>query len=221
MLFEKILYFCRKKAASQQSEQAQLRSVCTFLHLKGVFFLRVQIDCIMAFYFCIQIVTVRPLGRGINKIIRTMEKTNIYTDEERYWMTGGRTGTLPTRIIPSVIYSLAPNEIFVFGSNALGMHHAGAARVAYNEFGAEWGNGEGLQGQSYSIPTMEGEHNTKLAIMRFTQYAREHPELKFLVTPVGCGIAGYTPEEIAPMFKDAAYLENVYLPISFWKVLMK
>lgn len=106
------------------------------------------------------------------------------------------------------------------GSNALGMHHAGAARVAYNEFGAEWGNGEGLQGQSYSIPTMEGEHNTKLAIMRFTQYAREHPELKFLVTPVGCGIAGYTPEEIAPMFKDAAYLENVYLPISFWKVLM-
>ena len=221
MLFEKILYFCRKKAASQQSEQAQLRSVCTFLHLKGVFFLRVQIDCIMAFYFCIQIITVRPLGRGINKIIRTMEKTNIYTDEERYWMTGGRTGTLPTRIIPSVIYSLAPNEIFVFGSNALGMHHAGAARVAYNEFGAEWGNGEGLQGQSYSIPTMEGEHNTKLAIMRFTQYAREHPELKFLVTPVGCGIAGYTPEEIAPMFKDAAYLENVYLPISFWKVLMK
>lgn len=191
------------------------------MHLKGVFFLRVQIDCIMAFYFCIQIVTVRPLGRGINKIIRTMEKTNIYTDEERYWMTGGRTGTLPTRIIPSVIYSLAPNEIFVFGSNALGMHHAGAARVAYNEFGAEWGNGEGLQGQSYSIPTMEGEHNTKLAIMRFTQYAREHPKLKFLVTPVGCGIAGYTPEEIAPMFKDAAYLENVYLPISFWKVLMK
>ena len=221
MFFKKILYFCRKKAASQQSEQALLHSVCTFLHVKGVFFLRVQIDCIMAFYFCIQIVTVRPLGRGINKIIRTMEKTNIYTDEERYWMTGGRTGTLPTRIIPSVIYSLAPNEIFVFGSNALGMHHAGAARVAYNEFGAEWGNGEGLQGQSYSIPTMEGEHNTKLAIMRFTQYAREHPELKFLVTPVGCGIAGYTPEEIAPMFKDAAYLENVYLPISFWKVLMK
>lgn len=191
------------------------------MHLKGVFFLRVQIDCIMAFYFCILIVTVRPLGRGINKIIRTMEKTNIYTDEERYWMTGGRTGTLPTRIIPSVIYSLAPNEIFVFGSNALGMHHAGAARVAYNEFGAEWGNGEGLQGQSYSIPTMEGEHNTKHAIMRFTQYAKEHPELKFLVTPVGCSIAGYTPEEIAPMFKDAAYLENVYLPISFWKVLMK
>ena len=56
-----------------------------------------------------------------------MKRKNIFTDEERYWMTGGNTGTLPTRIIPSVIYSLAPNEIFVFGSNALGMHHAGAA----------------------------------------------------------------------------------------------
>ena len=67
-----------------------------------------------------------------------MKRKNIYTDEERYWMTGGNTGTLPIRIIPSVIYSLAPSEIFVFGSNALGMHHAGAARVAYNQFGAEW-----------------------------------------------------------------------------------
>ena len=85
-----------------------------------------------------------------------MKKENIYTDEELYWMTGGDAGTLPTRIIPSEIYSLAPNEVFVFGSNALGMHHGGAARVAYNEFGAEWGNGEGMQGQSYAIPTMEG-----------------------------------------------------------------
>ena len=149
-----------------------------------------------------------------------MKKENIYTDEELYWMTGGDAGTLPTRIIPSEIYSLALNEVFVFGSNALGMHHGGAARIAYNEFGAEWGNGEGLQGQSYAIPTMEGEHSTMLAVNRFTDYAKEHPELKFLVTPIGCGIAGYSPEEIAPMFKEAAALENVYLPISFWKVLM-
>lgn len=104
-----------------------------------------------------------------------MERKNIYTDEERFWMTGGNTGTLPTRIIPSVIYSLAQNEIFVFGSNAMGMHHLGAVRVAYNEFGAEWGNGEGLQGKSYSIPTMEGVVSTRLAVKRFTQYAREHP----------------------------------------------
>lgn len=63
-----------------------------------------------------------------------MKNENIYTDEELYWMTGGDAGTLPTRIIPSEIYSLAPNEVFVFGSNALGMHHGGAARIAYNEF---------------------------------------------------------------------------------------
>ena len=74
-----------------------------------------------------------------------MEKTNIYTDEEKYWLTGGSTGTLPTRVTPSQIYTLDANEIFVFGSNIHGMHMGGAARVAYNEFGAEWGNGEGLQ----------------------------------------------------------------------------
>ena len=77
-----------------------------------------------------------------------MKKENIYTDEERYWMTGGNDGSLPTRIIPSEIYSLAPNEVFFFGSNALGLHLHGAARIAYNEFGAEWGNGEGMQGHS-------------------------------------------------------------------------
>ena len=57
-------------------------------------------------------------------------------------------------------------------------------------------------------------------ILEIYQYAMEHPELKLLVTPEGCGPAGYTPEEMAPMFKDAAFLENVYLPISFWKVQM-
>lgn len=149
---KKYCIFVEKRLHLSNRSKLHCVRFALFLHVKGVFFLRVQIDCIMAFYFCIQIVTVRPLGRGINKIIRTMEKTNIYTDEERYWMTGGRTGTLPTRIIPSVIYSLAPNEIFVFGSNALGMHHAGAARVAYNEFGAEWGNGEGCKGSRTRFP---------------------------------------------------------------------
>lgn len=149
-----------------------------------------------------------------------MEKTNIYTDEERYWLTGGSTGTLPTRVTPSQIYTLEANEIFVFGSNIHGMHMGGAARVAYNEFGAEWGNGEGLQGKAYALPTMEGFDSTKRAVEHFTICAKEHPELKFLVTLVGCGIAGYTPDEIAPMFIQAAHLENVYLPISFWKVIM-
>ena len=135
-------------------------------------------------------------------------------------MTGGNTGTLPDRITPSMINVLEPNEIFVFGSNIQGMHMGGAARVAYNEFGAEWGNGEGLQGHSYALPTMEGDDCTKKAVVHFFECAKGHPELKFFVTPVGCGIAGYVPEDIAPMFKDAAELENVYLPVSFWKVLM-
>ena len=149
-----------------------------------------------------------------------MIKQNIYTEEEKYWMTGGNTGTLPNRVTPSQIYSLAPNEIFVFGSNAHGMHMGGAARVAYNEFGAEWGNGEGLQGHSYALPTMEGDDCTKKAVVHFFECAKGHPELKFFVTLVGCGIAGYTPEEIAPLFKDASKLENVYLPVSFWKILI-
>ena len=121
---------------------------------------------------------------------------------------------------PSQIYTLNANEIFVFGSNIHGMHMGGAARVAYNEFGAEWGNGEGLQGKAYALPTMEGIDSTKRAVEHFTKCAKEHPELNFLVTLVGCGIAGYTPDEIAPLFIQAAHLENVYLPISFWKVLM-
>lgn len=145
---------------------------------------------------------------------------NRYTDEEMYWMKGGNTGTLPTRITPSLINELEPGEIFVFGSNIQGMHMGGAARVAYSKFGAEWGNGEGLQGQSYALPTMEGVESTKLAADHFTACAKEHLELKFLVTPVGCGIAGYTPEEIAPLFKEAAMFENVYLPVSFWKILL-
>lgn len=144
---------------------------------------------------------------------------NFYTEEELYWTTGGNTGTLPYRITPSEINKLLTNEVFVFGSNIQGMHIGGAARIAFDKFGAEWGNGEGLQGQSYALPTMGGVDNTTSAACTFTIFAKNHPELKFFVTPVGCGIAGYRPEEIAPMFKDAAKLDNVYLPLSFWKIL--
>jgi hypothetical protein len=145
---------------------------------------------------------------------------NVYTDEEEYWCTGGNTGKLPTRITPSRINSLLDDEIFVFGSNMQGMHAGGAARIAMAKFGAEWGNGEGLQGQCYALPTMEGVDSVKSAIERFTKYAEEHDEYIFYVTPVGCGIAGYQPEEVAHFFDKAAELDNVYLPISFWKVLL-
>lgn len=125
------------------------------------------------------------------------------------------------RITPDLITALKPGEIFVFGSNAQGMHAGGAARFALEHFGAEWGVGEGLQGRSYAIPTMEGLDSLKLAVDRFVAFAGQHPEYKFLVTPIGCGIAGYTPNEIAPFFADAKDLTNVYLPESFLKVLLR
>lgn len=119
------------------------------------------------------------------------------------------------------IDSLEKDEIFVFGSNLEGKHLGGAAKVAHNRFGAQWGVGVGLTGKSYAIPTMQGGIETiKPYVDQFIEYAKEHQEKKFLVTRIGCGIAGFQDEEIAPMFKDAAYLENVYLPISFWKVLI-
>ncbi len=124
------------------------------------------------------------------------------------------------RITPDHISTLQSGQIFVFGSNRFGHHAGGAARWALDHFGAEWGNGEGLQGQSYAIPTMEGLDSTKQAVERFIAFAKDHQELTFLVTPIGCGIAGYTPREIAPFFADAKSLANIYLPESFFKVLM-
>lgn len=123
------------------------------------------------------------------------------------------------RITPEMIDSLNKGEIFVFGSNMYGNHAGGAARFAVQRFGAIWDQGEGLQGQSYAIPTMEGMSNMIPAINRFIVFAKEHQELKFYVTAIGCGIAGYTPEEIAPHFRDAVELDNVCLPLSFWAAL--
>ena len=125
----------------------------------------------------------------------------------------------PSRITPAHISELVPGEIFVFGSNCRGAHMGGAARVAMERFGAVWGVGEGLQGQSYAISTMEGLDNLRPAVERFAAFAKAHPEQRFLVTPIGCGIAGYTPEQIAPFFRKASALPNVTLPDSFWEVL--
>lgn len=129
-------------------------------------------------------------------------------------------GMLPDRITPSLVNVLADGEIFVFGSNIHGAHMGGAARTAMEKFGAVWGMGEGLQGRSYAIPTMEGLDNLAPAVQRFTSFARQHQELKFLVTAIGCGIAGYQAGEIAPMFLEAARLPNVFLPMSFWEVIL-
>ena len=123
------------------------------------------------------------------------------------------------RVTPPVVRHLEENEIFVFGSNANGYHGGGAAAVAMHNFGAVWGQGEGLQGKSYAIPTMEGLEKLKEAVDRFTDFADQHQEMRFLVTMIGCGSAGYSPREIAPLFKGCIYLENVALPSGFWKAL--
>lgn len=120
------------------------------------------------------------------------------------------------RFTPERITSLAENEIFVFGSNLAGAHGGGVARLAYNRFGAVWGQGVGLQGQSYAIPTMHGGVEAiKPYVDTFIQFAKQNTTLTFLVTRIGCGIAGFRDEEIAPLFKEALELENVILPKEF------
>lgn len=120
-----------------------------------------------------------------------------------------------------------PNKIFVFGSNLDGRHGAGAAKWAVENRGAKYGQGFGLQGRSFAIPT-KGKGNPlpilPLDIISgyvswFIEDARSTPEIEYEVTPIGCGLAGYLPEQIAPMFKDSP--PNVALPQVFINVLEK
>lgn len=122
---------------------------------------------------------------------------------------------------PDRITELQPNQIFVFGSNLAGSHGGGAALLAYRRFGAVWGQGVGLQGQSYGIPTMQGGVETiKPYVDEFIQFATQHPEYQFLVTRIGCGIAGFLDEEIAPLFADALDVENIILPKEFVEAVL-
>jgi RNA polymerase sigma factor (sigma-70 family) len=117
------------------------------------------------------------------------------------------------RTTPEFITELQPNEIFVFGSNLKGMHGGGAAYIAYRKFGAIMGQGVGLQGQSYAIPTMQGGVETiRPYVDEFIEFAKGHRNNTFLVTRIGCGIAGFTDEEIAPLFEEAHGVDNIVLP---------
>ncbi|MDE6464856.1 MAG: hypothetical protein K2L16_09550 [Muribaculaceae bacterium] len=123
---------------------------------------------------------------------------------------------------PENITSLGPDEIFVFGSNLDGLHCGGAARTAVERFGAVMGQGVGIQGHSYAIPTMQGGVETiKPYVDDFIELAREWDQTTFYVTRIGCGIAGFTDEQIAPLFADAMELYNVRLPRSFVEVLRR
>lgn len=117
------------------------------------------------------------------------------------------------RITPERITELSMCEVFVFGSNLKGHHNGGAARMAHSRFGAEWGVGVGPTGKCYAIPTMHGGvEDIKPYVDDFVEYVRNHPDNRFLVTRIGCGIAGFTDREIAPLFKDVKDTPNVCLP---------
>lgn len=121
---------------------------------------------------------------------------------------------------PDIITELKEDEVFVFGSNLEGLHGGGAARVARKHFGAIMGQGVGMQGKSYAIPTMQGGVEAiKPFVDQFMKHACEHKNLLFYVTRIGCGIAGFTDAEIAPLFMKARSLNNVRIPESFDLIL--
>lgn len=130
------------------------------------------------------------------------------------------------RTTPTNITELHNNEVFVFGSNLSGIHAGGAARFAHEVFGATWGIGSGIDGNVYAIPTVGEAMNGALDLNQikpyvdsFINYAKANPDKIFLVTPIGCGIAGFTDFEIAPLFKEAITVRNIYLPQVFWNHL--
>ena len=129
-------------------------------------------------------------------------------------------GVVRPQFTPEKIERLKPDEVFVFGSNLEGIHGGGAARMAHIHFGAQMGQGVGMQGQSYAIPTMQGGVETiRPYVDHFVAYAKQHIECFFFVTRIGCGIAGFSVKEIAPLFAHAAELPNVCLPKSFVECL--
>ena len=142
-----------------------------------------------------------------------MEATANTEEPKKHYMDSNR-------ITPNRIDHLKDNEVFVFGSNLAGMHGGGAAWAAMRKFGAVMGQGVGRQGQSYAIPTMQGGPETiQPYVNEFIAYAKEHTEERFLVTRIGCGIAGFNPTDIAPLFVNAVDVENISLPKDFWEVL--
>ena len=132
------------------------------------------------------------------------------------------------RITPDLITNLGDNEIFIFGSNFSGRHGKGAAKTALG-WGAKWGQAAGLQGRTYGIPTKDASIRRTLTIAEikpyideFIEFAKAHPELTFLVTEIGTGLATHKHKDIAPLFQEAIDLENVHLPSKFWhKIIQK
>lgn len=131
------------------------------------------------------------------------------------------------RVTPDNITDLIENEVFVFGSNLSGKHGKGAAKTALG-WGAKWGKAAGMQGKTYGIPTKDASIRRTLTVKEiksfvddFIEYAKHHTENVFYVTEIGCGLAGYKPKDIAPLFTECIGLINVKLPYRFWHKLNK
>ena len=151
-------------------------------------------------------------------VLKVFEQGSFYG--EKTTRTTEDSGLTSRKYTPENITSLSQNEVFVFGSNLQGSHGGGAAAAAVRYFGAIWGQGVGMQGQCYAIPTMHGGVDViRPYVDEFIEFAKGHPELTFLVTRIGCGIAGFRDEQMAPLFADALELPNVVLPKSFVKVI--
>lgn len=134
---------------------------------------------------------------------------------------------MKTNISPNNITELQPDEIFVFGSNRSGFHGAGAAKLAFDKFDAIYGQGVGLQGRTYAIPTKDYYIRRTLTISEikpyvddFILFANNNPTLRFLVTEIGCGLAGINIQDMAPLFKDCLDSNNIYLPERFINILV-
>jgi len=124
------------------------------------------------------------------------------------------------RITPERVDQLGKNEVFVFGSNILGKHDGGAALAAMKRFGAQYGKGEGPQGNSYAIPTVGCTYQeTALAVKRFIRFAKIFPNVTFYVTAIGCGNGGWRVEDMANLFMEAKDVDNICLPEKFWRYI--
>jgi hypothetical protein len=124
------------------------------------------------------------------------------------------------------ITELSENEVFVFGSNLSGIHGKGAAKTA-KKWGAKNGEGEGLFGKTYALPTVKEKIRGTLSLSKiahhievFGECVRANPDKVFLVTEVGCGLAGLKVEDVAPLFKGLAKEPNIVFPQSFVKYLV-
>lgn len=166
--------------------------------------------------------TIKPFPRIFSKIISAFRQQTAY-GELGYLsqIFPNRPDGIADRITPQWVKDLKENDVFVFGSNLAGMHGGGAARLAHEKYGAVWGQGTGLQGKSYAIPTMQGGIETIVPYVdEFIEFARNHPDRRFLVTRIGCGIAGFTDREMAPLFEKAINSNNICLPKEFWEILL-